>query len=194
MAIEYRARKGGMLSTEDARILGPYLETMAKNLGSLNVEDIIEDAKDPSSPLHEHFDWDPQTAAMERWKFQARSIINSILIVQKEDGGLVERRLFLSLSPNHDADGEDEGQSGPIYIHVQIVLANSRLRDKMWDKAIKELASWARRWAAYPELKPLAREVETIIAEHSGIATKSTKVEEIVQISEPVMADVVASR
>lgn len=43
--------------------------------GRVNPVDLIEAAKSPDHPCHNDFTWDIQTAAEERWRDQARSII-----------------------------------------------------------------------------------------------------------------------
>ena len=46
--------------------------------GRLAVDDVIEDGRDPSSPLHAHFTWDIAEAAQERWRDQARALIRRV--------------------------------------------------------------------------------------------------------------------
>mgnify|MGYP006899666155 CR=1 FL=1 len=43
--------------------------------GRVDPVDLIEAARDPNHPCHEEFTWDIDTAANERWRDQARSII-----------------------------------------------------------------------------------------------------------------------
>jgi hypothetical protein len=42
---------------------------------------VIEDAKNPDSPLHGCFEWDLEKAAMEAWRETARRLIRSVTIV-----------------------------------------------------------------------------------------------------------------
>lgn len=46
--------------------------------GRLAVDDVIEDGRDPTSPLHPHFTWDIAEAAQERWRDQARALIRRV--------------------------------------------------------------------------------------------------------------------
>jgi hypothetical protein len=48
--------------------------------GRLAVDDVIEDGRDPTSPLHGHFTWDIAEAAQERWRDQARALIRRVKI------------------------------------------------------------------------------------------------------------------
>jgi hypothetical protein len=42
---------------------------------------VIEDAKNPVSPLHSEFEWDIDKAAMEAWRETARRLIRSVTVV-----------------------------------------------------------------------------------------------------------------
>lgn len=57
------------------------LSALAKKAGGLlTAEVVVEDARNPSSPLHAHFDWDNDVAA-EKWRLeQARRLIRSVKI------------------------------------------------------------------------------------------------------------------
>lgn len=167
MELQYKGRRGGNISDQDAAIIGPYLQAMADKMGTLQPEDVVEDARDPNSPLHDYFEWDTEKAAIELWKREARQIINSIIIVQKQNGNMVERRLFLNLS----IDPEEEGEGGGLaYIPISVVLGTPDLREKLWDKAMRELESWARRWGAYAEFVHISTQIKLLIAENSDIA------------------------
>lgn len=52
-----------------------------RNGGTITPDMVIEDAKDPDSPLHEKFDWNLETAAMSAWRETARKIIRSVRVV-----------------------------------------------------------------------------------------------------------------
>jgi hypothetical protein len=48
--------------------------------GVLRPRDVVEDARDPSSPLHAHFKWDVAEAAYEHWLDTARTLIASVKV------------------------------------------------------------------------------------------------------------------
>lgn len=49
--------------------------------GRLTANDVVEAARDPRSPLHEHFEWDDDAAA-EAWRIeQARRLIRTVRLV-----------------------------------------------------------------------------------------------------------------
>ena len=62
-------------------IVKERLEQIARvHGGVLRPADVVEDAKEPGSPLHELFKWDVQEAAYEHWLHTARKIIASVKI------------------------------------------------------------------------------------------------------------------
>ena len=48
--------------------------------GKVTPEAVLEDAKDPASPLHGEFDWDQERAAHRYWLERARQIIRSVRV------------------------------------------------------------------------------------------------------------------
>jgi hypothetical protein len=59
------------------------------NGGRLTPAAVVEDAKDPDSPLHGYFEWDAQKAAYAYWIEQARTLITSVQVVQRTDSTTV---------------------------------------------------------------------------------------------------------
>lgn len=54
-------------------------ELYEKNGNELRVDDVVEDAKDPNSPLYDEFDWDVNKAANAHWREIARRLIRSFV-------------------------------------------------------------------------------------------------------------------
>ncbi len=50
------------------------------NAGALRPEDVVAAARDPASPLHQHFTWELGQAAAERWLDQARALIRTVRV------------------------------------------------------------------------------------------------------------------
>jgi hypothetical protein len=53
-------------------------ELMRANGGTITPEEVVEDARDPDSPLHGYFEWDESKAARQAWTMTARVIIRSV--------------------------------------------------------------------------------------------------------------------
>ncbi len=56
-----------------------------ENRGRLTPESVVEAARDSNSPLHEHFDWNDETAAHSHRMEQARRLIRSIKVLIVHD-------------------------------------------------------------------------------------------------------------
>ena len=62
-------------------IVKARLEEIARNNGGvLRPMDVVQDARQPDSPLHELFEWDVEEAAYEHWMHTARRIIASVKV------------------------------------------------------------------------------------------------------------------
>jgi hypothetical protein len=60
------------------------LQALADEAGELTPDLVLEAARDETSPLHSHFEWDDSEAA-EKWRQeQARRLIRSVRIVYRE--------------------------------------------------------------------------------------------------------------
>ena len=61
-------------------------ELYRQNGGVITPDIVIEDAKDPASPLHEEFNWDVEAVALKAWREKARHLIRRVrVIVETED-------------------------------------------------------------------------------------------------------------
>lgn len=56
-----------------------------KNGGKITADEVLEDARNPSSPLHEQFEWDDSVAAELHRKEQARRLIRSVRVTIHTD-------------------------------------------------------------------------------------------------------------
>ncbi len=103
--------------------------------GRLTPAAVVEDAKDPASPLHDCFQWDDEKAAHAHRLDQARSLITSIRIVQKTDRTAV-RAVFYVRDPS--ASDDEQGyvstttlRSDADSARVAIVAEFSRVADML---------------------------------------------------------------
>ena len=72
------------MSKKDDRF--QVLKRLEKKNGDLVVDDIIEEAKSPKSPLHDVFEWDLEKAAYSEWQSTARRLIREykFIVVTEE--------------------------------------------------------------------------------------------------------------
>lgn len=86
------------------------LARIATGAGTITPEMVVDDARDPESPLHKHFEWDDEIAASAYRIDKARAIIRSVKVVVKN-----ERIVVLAPAYIRDPEAPTRSQG---YIHV----------------------------------------------------------------------------
>jgi hypothetical protein len=138
----YKWKEGARVSI-DPQAAGEEIERVrvAQN-GRLLAPDLVESARDPSSPLHPAFEWDDATAA-ENWRVeQASYLIRSIEVIVERQEEERPIRAFVSVK-------RDEDRS---YTSVSHAMADPDLRQQVLAGALKELEAWRVRYAELVEL------------------------------------------
>jgi len=69
--------------TAKERAIRERLRELECEDGSLDLDAVIESAKNPDDPMHSEFTWDVSKAAQERWRDQARALIRSVKYIEK---------------------------------------------------------------------------------------------------------------
>jgi hypothetical protein len=145
MDLIFKPSLGSFISESEAQLYGERLFILQeKNEGKLNAKIVVEDAKNPRSPLHKYFNWDNGDAANKWREHQARILIGSIHIVVKETGEQVRAFQHLTIKVN------DRNESQ--YIDTVRVLSEPELRKQMLERALKEFNSLRRKYQQYKEL------------------------------------------
>lgn len=103
--------------------------------GRLTPQAVVEDARDPTSPLHDLFQWDLGKAAYQHWLDQAREIIVSVEYVFKTDTTVV-KSVYYHRDPN--AAGNEPGyvsvptlRTDEDYARAALVDAFRRVGDEL---------------------------------------------------------------
>lgn len=80
------------------------MDIAKKHGGILQVDAVLDEAKDENSPLHSHFEWDDSAAADAHRRYQARVLIQrcKITVVEAEPTTI---RAFVSLQSDREAGG-----------------------------------------------------------------------------------------
>lgn len=138
-------------------------ELAAGNGGLLTEESVLEAARTPNSPLHDHFTWDDGEAA-ERWRLeQARRLIMrvKVSIVQK-DNKPVRVREFVSLPSDRVAVA---GAGG--YRQTVDVLGDDAMRAEMLKAAARELRAFRSKYQTLRELElgPVLKAVDEFLGD-----------------------------
>jgi sugar-specific transcriptional regulator TrmB len=70
-------------------------EIAALHGGSLTADLVVQDAKNPESPLHAYFDWDKDSASYKHWIDTARSLIASVRVVITTEKVVIKAPFYL---------------------------------------------------------------------------------------------------
>lgn len=136
----------------DAQAAGEELERIKRmHNGRLDQEDIVEAASNEANPLHEHFEWDDETAA-GKWRLeQASELIRSIEIVfERPDHEPTTIRAFVNI----------ESQEDRFYVSTVDAMADPELRRQVVVRAWKELEAWRQRHAELTEFGKIFSEID----------------------------------
>jgi len=78
--IIYKRREGAPFKEEDTEMIAKIIAGIEKKQGIVKPEDLVEEARDKNSPIHNLFEWNDKKGAYEYRLQQGRSIINHIEI------------------------------------------------------------------------------------------------------------------
>jgi hypothetical protein len=104
----YQRMAGGFhMTNEERQKIKERLEQIAAaNGGRLEVDHVIADAKQPSSPLHGQFEWNVKKAAMEHWRDTARQLISSVRVIVTTEEHVINSIAYVrDPTAEHDQQG-----------------------------------------------------------------------------------------
>ncbi len=140
---------------KDANAVGQHLELLRKQFkGELTPEDVLEDARNPNSPLHSYFEWSDTEAARQYRLQQARGLIRAVVaIYTREDEGkeAVRTKAYVHI-PERQA---------PHYREASHAMSLTKTRKMVLERAYNELRQWRQR---YKDLNEFASLVSVIDA------------------------------
>lgn len=141
----------GATKHADPNEVGQHLDRLRKEFkGEITPKDVVQDARNPNSPLHPFFEWDDSEAAEQYRLQQARGLIRAVVAVYTSDDEPAKKmKAYVHVrepGANH-------------YRETQHALSQSSTREAVLRRAWEELQQWKRR---YRDLEEFAQLVETI--------------------------------
>lgn len=144
------------------QVIGDALSAIATaNGGRLTPVAVVDSARDPSHPLHVHFEWDDAKAAESFRLEQAREIIR---VVRVEDDEREPPRAFLSVS---------EGRAGTSYRTLGDVMDSAELQNIVLAQAERDLVAFQRRYAQLVDVCDIVAKARDAVAKRRGRATSA---------------------
>lgn len=146
-------------AVKDAAAVGERLEKLRREQkGELTPQDVVDDARKKTSPLHTFFEWDDGAAAEQHRLAQARGLIRAVVAVYVNEKQPA-RRMHAFV---HIPEGETSH-----YRATHLALGTEKTRDVVLRQAWREFQGWRRRYADLKEFSELfikADEVEKRLA------------------------------
>jgi len=156
MAIEYKASNGARLSDKEAAIYGSRITHLSEKKGYVTPKMVVDDARNPNSPLHNYFDWDDKEAA-EKWRIEQAQYLIRHIVVTVMDEKKPEIRHFYSITPTSDMGKIKESK---VYVTLNTIMSDTEKRAEVIAYALRELNGWMERYRQYSELESLIKTME----------------------------------
>lgn len=158
---DYSWRNGTRgVKREWAPLFGGRADWLQERLGRApTAREILEDAEDQASPIHEMFDWDDEEAAKKFRTIQA-SILLSALTVKVQvirDGKSSEMDMPVRVVLRRGEKGR-----GGQHEHIKDIINNRGRRVMMLEMASNELLSVQRRYSYLQDLERVFKEVDVV--------------------------------
>ncbi|MFG1260019.1 hypothetical protein V5F79_22085 [Xanthobacter flavus] len=129
----------------DANLVGQHLELLRQQCkGELTPKDVVDDARNPNSPLHCYFEWDDSAAAEHYRLSQARGLIRAVVAIYTQPDQPAQRMKAYVHIPEPAA---------PHYRETSQAMSQKKTRDMVLQRAWREFQDWRRR---YKDLKEFA--------------------------------------
>ena len=127
---KYKAKKGARFNDEEAQVIGQTIEDLRDSKGHITPIELVKNAKNKNSPIHNFFEWDEGKAAEEYRLQQARDLVNHVVEIVVIGGEETEQRSFFSIV------AEDNGR---VYVTLKDAIENEDYRKQLLSKAITQL-------------------------------------------------------
>jgi hypothetical protein len=138
----------------DAKAVGEHLEFLRQqSKGELTPKDVVDDARNPNSPLHSFFEWDDGEAAEQYRLQQARGLIRAVVAVYVGDEKPAVR---------HKAYVHINEPAAPHYRETSHALSLSKTRQMVLQRAWRELQAWKQRYKDLKEFSDLFEVIDEV--------------------------------
>ena len=160
MRVKYQWKKAGRIRVKP-EIAARELERIRKKHGTLQPEDVVEEASRDGHPLHDCFTWDDTEAARQHRLEQARHLIRVLVIVRADDDS--DEPLTVRAYAHIVDESEDEDEdSTRHYISMTEGLSDDIMRARILADALKELKAFRKKFADLREFAALFAEIDRI--------------------------------
>jgi hypothetical protein len=156
---KYEASNGALFSQGEAQTVGEFLEKLTEERGGqITPQEIVVAAEDIQSPIHAYFEWDDKIAGAEYRKYQARRLINHVIIVNTE-----HQKAFYSIKVPIDENGKIGIKRA--YMTQERTLKVEEYRQQTLDFAIEQITHWTKQYESFKELSKIHKAIKITMKE-----------------------------
>lgn len=152
MKEKYKAIGETRISDAKARRYGERIAKLMEGTGYTTPRIVVNDARDPKSPLHDYFEWDQKVAA-EKWRIEQAGYLLRHISIEVLGNDKQEIRGFYSVTPSSDMHASEP----KVYVSLNTILTDKDKRDEVIAYALRELNGWMQRYNQYKEMKHLIK-------------------------------------
>jgi hypothetical protein len=138
----------------DANAVGAHLELLRQQCkGELTPRDVLDDARNPNSPLHSFFEWSDTEAAEQYRLSQARGLIKAVVALYSMPSEPPKKMKMFVHIPEKGA---------PHYRETSHAMSQAKTREMVLMRAWNEFMQWKKRYqdlAEFAKLFAVADEV-----------------------------------
>lgn len=144
----------------DPNVVGAVLNELAVTHGGRITPRIVVDAARPAdSPMHNVFEWDDPRAAELYREDQARHVLSSIRILQRDEGKAQTTILHAFVNLTEQIGDEKERA----YVPLARVLSHDDLLNQAVNNALAELRAFEDRYASFDQIAKAVRSAREAI-------------------------------
>lgn len=137
---------------------------LAKYGGRISPKIVLDEARDPSSPFHHHFEWDDDAAAEQFRLAQAASLIRtwkgSLMRIDVET-----KIVHVTPTRRTQSPAGQRSKGGASYETIESIMADPDKRADMLDTVLKELSAYRKRYAELHELAAVWDAIDVALLE-----------------------------
>ena len=148
-----------------------YLITLADDNGHINPLRVIDDARDPKSPLHDEFPWDVNEAARLHWLDRARELIRFVKL-----NVTIHNRTVVA--PYYVVDPERQPHTPTRYVELTIAGRNADIAKQIMAAELDRIAAAIRRAQQIADVLGLSDELDQLLEDVTMIKTASERRQE----------------
>lgn len=137
----------------DAQTAGEILEGIEKQFGNVTPENVLNAARDESSPIHCEFEWNDEVAAENFRLRQARDLIGHVKLIREDQKPEeYKERAFVRIPA---------GTS--VYTPLDKAMGNEQYRDFLLQQAKNDARRFLSKYRRLNELAKVTEELESFI-------------------------------